>query len=136
MTSMYDTDFNEKLAEALKKIPEFEVPEFAGFVKSSPNRERPPFDVDFWYKRVASILRQLYIRKIVGVNRLKTRYGGKKNRGGKPSRFMKAGGKIIRTIFQQAEKAGLVEKATGKKVGRSLTSQGRKLIEGVEKNGS
>jgi len=132
MTSIYDLDFNVKLAEALKKIPEFEVPEFMDYVKSSPNKQRPPFDADFWYKRAASILRQLYIRKVVGVNRLKTRYGGKKNRGQKPEKFTKAGGKIIRTILQQAEKAGLVEKISGKKVGRSLTAQGRKLIEGIE----
>ncbi len=129
MVDIHDKDFNLKLAEALKKLGELKKPEFMDYVKSSPSKERPPVDEDFWFKRAASILRQIYIRKIVGVNRLRTRYGSKKNRGKKPERFMKSGGKIIRLILQQAEKAGLVEKISTKKKGRSLTKHGRKLIE-------
>jgi small subunit ribosomal protein S19e len=128
-------EYNLKLAEALKGIPEFKEPEWAKFVKSSPSKERPIEDVDFWYKRAASILRQIYKKKIVGVNRLRTRYGSKKNRGMKPERFVKAGGKIIRTILQQADKAGLTEtikeiKGTReKRPGRKLTEKGKKFLE-------
>ena len=89
------------------------------------------FDNDFWYKRAASILRQIYIRKNIGVNRLKVRYGGKKNRGVKPSEFRKGSGKIIRTILQQAEKAGFVEK-TEKPKGRKLTEKGKKFLESIK----
>ena len=102
-------EYNLKLAEALKKIPEFEKPEWVEFVKSSPSKERPIDDPDFWHKRAASILRQIYKKKIVGVNRLRTKYGSKKNRGFKPEAFKKAGGKIIRTILQQSDKAGFTE---------------------------
>ena len=126
-------EYNLKLAEALKKIPEFEKPEWIEFVKSGPSRERPIEDEDFWYKRAASILRQIYKRQSVGVNRLKTRYGSKKDRGMKPEKFKKAGGKIIRTILQQADKAGLTELAEDKlnkrKLGRKLTEKGIKFIE-------
>ena len=105
--SIYNLDpreLNNKLAEQLKNIDEFKTPEWALFVKSSVARERPPFEEDFWYKRTASILRQIYIRKIVGVERMRTRYGGKKDRGQKPSRFVKGGGKIIRTIFNKEKR--------------------------------
>lgn len=132
---MYDLDpqeYNEKLAVALKKIKEFEMPEWVGFVKTSTARERPAFDDDFWYKRAASILRQIAIRKVVGVGRLRTRYGGKKDRGNKPEEFRKGGGKIIRVILQQAEQAGFVEKIKGKKSGRKLTEQGKKFLEDVK----
>lgn len=126
-------EYNLKLAEALKKIPEFKKPEWIEFVKSGPSRERPIEDEDFWYKRAASILRQIYKRQSVGVNRLKTRYGSKKDRGMKPEKFKKAGGKIIRTILQQADKAGLTELAEDKlnkrKLGRKLTEKGIKFIE-------
>jgi len=125
-------EFNEKLAKALKEIPEFEMPEWANFVKTSVARERPPQDKDFWHKRTASILRQLYIHKVVGVNRMKTRYGGKKDRGARRSRFRKGSGKIIRTILQQAEKAGFVEKAKEKRSGRRLTNYGRKFLEDIK----
>ena len=138
---VYDFDqqeYNLKLAEALKKIPEFKQPEWVGFVKSSPSRERPIDDPDFWYKRAASILRQIYRKKVVGVNRLKTKYGGKKNRGSKPEKFKKAGGKIIRTILQQADKAGFTEIAKAikgvreRRPGRQLTQKGREFLEGIK----
>ncbi len=126
-------EYNLKLAEALKKIPEFKKPEWVEFVKSGTGKERPIEDKDFWYKRAASILRQIYIKKIVGVNRLRTRYGSKKKRGIKPERFRKSGGKIIRTILQQADKAGFTEifKEKGKKAGRQLTEKGKKFLENI-----
>jgi small subunit ribosomal protein S19e len=131
-------EYNLKLAEALKNIPEFKEPEWAKFVKSSPSKERPIEDENFWYKRAASVLRQIYKKGIVGVNRLRTRYGSKKNRGMKPERFVKAGGKIIRTIMQQADQAGFTEKikeikgTKEKKPGRKLTEKGKRFMEELE----
>jgi small subunit ribosomal protein S19e len=122
--------YNKNLAEALKKLPEFHPPEWIDFVKTSAHKLRPTSEQDFWHKRSASILRQIYVKEIVGVNRLRSRYGGRKKRGVKPSEFRKAGGKIIRTILQQAEKAGLIEKAKqGKKSGRKLTQKGKEFLE-------
>jgi len=124
--------FIPALAEALKKIPEFEVPEWAQFVKSGVAKARPPVDVDFWYTRTASILRQMYIKGVVGVGKLRTRYGSKMNRGGRPDKFRKASGKIIRVILQQAEAAGLVEKVLRMQHGRRLTQAGRDLLDSIE----
>jgi len=128
-------EYNLKLAEALKKVPEFKMPEWAGFVKSGSAKERPIDDEDFWYKRAASILRQIYKKNIVGVNRLRTKYGSKKNRGMKPEAFKKAGGKIIRTILQQSDEAGFTEIAKtikgvrSRKPGRQLTEKGKAFME-------
>ncbi|NCN98654.1 30S ribosomal protein S19e [Candidatus Pacearchaeota archaeon CG_4_10_14_0_2_um_filter_35_33] len=124
--------YNNLLAEALKKMEEFEEPEWVCLVKSGPHNSRPTNDENFWYKRAASVLRQIYLRGVVGVERLRTRYGGRKERGVKPSEFRKGGGKIIRTILQQAEKAGFIEKATGSKKGRQLTEKGKEFMEGVQ----
>lgn len=120
------------LAEALKQIETFNVPEWAIYVKSGVSRERPPADEDFWYTRAASILRQLYIKGVVGVGKLRTRYGSRKDRGGRPDKFKKSGGKIIRVILQQAEAAGLVEKVTRLQHGRRLTQAGRDLLDSIE----
>ena len=131
-------EYNLKLAEALKKIPEFAMPEWVQFVKSGPAKERPIDDPDFWHKRAASILKQVYKKKIVGVVRLRTKYGSKKNRGFKPEKFKKAGGKIIRVILQQADAAGFTEIAKAvrgvrsKKPGRQLTEKGKAFMEGVK----
>ena len=133
--SVYDIKpdvFNDELAKALKNMPEFKMPDWAAFVKTSVSKERPPVEKDFWYKRAASILRQIYIKGIVGVGRLRTRYGSKKNRGVKPERFKKGSGKIIRVILQQAETAGLLEKYKGKKSGRQLTEKGREFLDSIE----
>ena len=121
------------LAEALKEEEEFVKPEWVSLVKTSVHKMRPSIDEDFWYKRAASILRQIYIRGLVGVERLRTRYGGRKKRGSRPPEFRKAGGKIIRTILQQAESAGFVEKSKEKKAGRILTEKGRKFMEDLVK---
>ncbi|MFA5173679.1 MAG: 40S ribosomal protein S19 [Candidatus Pacearchaeota archaeon] len=134
---LYELDYNEynaKVAEVLKTMPEFKMPEWAAFVKTGVSRNRPPVDNDFWYKRASSILRQIYVRKVLGVNRLRTRYGSRKNRGMKPERFQKASGKIIRVILQQAESAGLIEKYNmpGKRAGRILTEKGKELLEGIK----
>ena len=124
--------YNKELAEALKKVSEFKKPEWIDLVKTSSNKKRPSTDEDFWYKRAASILRQIYARKIVGVERLRTRYGGRKNRGAKPAKFRKGGGKIVRTILQQAEAAGFIEKVKSKKSGRQLTAKGKELMESIK----
>jgi len=131
-------EYNLKLAEALKKIPEFNKPGWAEFVKSGPAKERPIDDPDFWHKRAASILRFIYVNKTVGVNKLRTRYGSKKNRGMRPEKFFKAGGKIQRVILQQADKAGLTEIAKPikgikkRKSGRQLTKKGIEFLEGIK----
>ena len=141
MNPVYDIgaqEYNVKLAEALKDVPEFEKPEWVEFVKSGPAKERPIDDDDFWYKRAASVLRQIYRNGIVGVSRLRTKYGSKKNRGAAPERFKRAGGKIIRTILQQCDKAGFTEIAQAvkgvrsKKPGRQLTEKGKEFLEGVK----
>jgi len=129
--------YNAMLAQALKKISEFEKPEWADFVKSGPAKERPIEDENFWYKRAASILRQIYLKKVVGVNRFRTKYGSKKNRGFKPEKFRKAGGKIIRTILQQSDKAGFTEiikpvkGVRERKPGRQLTQKGKEFLESI-----
>lgn len=127
-------EYNIKLAEILKSLPEFKQPEWSFFVKTGISKDRPPQEDDFWFKRAASILRQIYINKVVGVNRLRTRYGSKKNRGMKPERFKKSSGKIIRVILQQAEGAGILEKHNipGKRAGRKITDKGKELLEGVK----
>ena len=125
--------YNKILAEALKKIPEFKKPEWIDFVKTGTNKQRPTSEENFWHQRAASILRQIYIKGIVGVKRLRTRYGGRKDRGMKPAKFVKGGGKIIRVILQQADAAGFTEKVKSKKSGRQLTIKGKNFMESLAK---
>lgn len=134
--SVYETpaaEYNTKLAAKLKEMTEFKMPEWALFVKTSMANIRPPESSDYWYIRAASILRQIYTHGIVGVNRLRTKYGSKKNRGSRPEIFAKASGKMIRVMLQQAEKAGFLEKVKeGKRFGRRLTKSGKQFLEAIK----
>jgi len=85
--SVYSVEGGEyivKLASKLKTLKEFEMPEWAYYVKTGISKERPPVNPDWWFIRAASILRQIYLNEIVGVQRLRTRYGGRKNKGKMP----------------------------------------------------
>ena len=126
-------EYNSKLAEALKKIPEFKQPEWAQFTKTGIAKQRPPQEPDFWYKRSASILRQIYINKVVGVNRLKTRYGSKQNRGHKPEAYQEGSGKIIRVILQQLEQKQFIkQEAKGAHKGRVIAPKGKSFLDKIK----
>lgn len=138
MTKVFEIEakeYNLKLAEALKEIPEISQPEWSLFIKSGPSKQRPIEDENFWHKRTASILRQIYLNKVVGVNRLRTKYGSKDARGSRPEEYKKSSGKIIRTILQQCDKAGLtqivkdVSGVRSSRPGRQLTNKGKEFLE-------
>ncbi|MEI7719000.1 MAG: 40S ribosomal protein S19 [archaeon] len=124
--------FNVALVAELKNLPEIKAPEWSFFVKSGLSKQRVPESPDFWFIRTASILRQLYLNGVVGVERLRTRYGGRKNRGARPAKFKRASGKMIRLMLQQSEKAGLVEKVKDKQFGRRLTKKGRDFLDAIK----
>ena len=119
------------MAERLRSMKEFEMPDWAAYVKTSMAKMRPPETDDWWYTRAASILRKVYVKGIVGVERLRNEYGSRKKRGMRPEKFFRASGKIIRTILQQATKAGLMEHIKEKKTGRRLTKKGKEYLETI-----
>lgn len=122
-------EFIEKLAEELKGVDEFKPPQWALFVKTGRHKERPPAETDWWYVRAAAVLRSVYKLQPIGVQKLRTKYGGKKNRGYKPEHFYKGSGNIIRKILQQSEKAGFVKKGQkGIHKGRLLTTKGKGIL--------
>ena len=135
MTTMYDAEPQElinKAAEELKKIPEIKAPSWAQFVKTGMHKERPPVDEDWWYVRSASVLRNIYRYGPVGVSKLRTKYGGKKNRGVKKEHFYKGSGNILRKALQQLEKAGFVKFAEkGVHKGRIITPKGKSFLDKI-----
>jgi small subunit ribosomal protein S19e len=135
MVNIFDVsqkELVEELAKDIEKMPDFKPPEWARFVKTGRFKERPPAKDNWWYMRTASVLRNLYKKGPIGVSKLRTLYGGKKNRGVEPERFYKGSGNITRKILQQLEKAQLgrqVEKGVHK--GRVITPKGRSLVDKV-----
>jgi len=128
---MIDTVSQQKLVIALSsELKSFiEMPEWAKFAKTGAHRETLPKNPDWWFIRAASILRVINNKGPVGVGKLRTRYGGRKNRGVRPDRFALASGKVIRTILQQLETAELIKKAkVGTHKGRISTPKGVSIL--------
>lgn len=135
MTIMYDVDSQEliiKAAQELKKLPDIKPPAWAPFVKTGMHKERPPVESDWWYMRSASVLRTIYRLGPIGVSKLRTKYGGKKNNGVKKEHFYKGSGNILRKSLQQLERAGFVKFAEkGVHKGRIITPKGKSFLDKI-----
>ncbi len=125
---------NVSKSELIKALaPQMKVlikkPDWAEFVKTGIFKERPPVDSDWWYMRAASMLLKIQRLQPVGVSKLRTKYGGRKNRGVAPEHFFKGSGKILRVILQQLETAGLLkQEKKSLRRGRLLTAKAQSLI--------
>lgn len=131
MAVVYDvpaTLFVAKAGQKLKETGKVQAPEWVADVKTGSHRQLPPTQQDWFYTRCASILRRIYVDGPVGVQRLRSLYGGRKNRGVRPDRHERSGGSIIRDALQQLEKAGLVKQVKG---GRIVTAQGMAFLDKV-----
>ncbi|MFH1780133.1 MAG: 40S ribosomal protein S19 [Candidatus Micrarchaeota archaeon] len=117
------------IAGELKKIESLKPPEWVGLVKAGAGNERLPESPDFWYHRLASILLTVYKRGPVGTERLRNKYGERKEH--KVSRFhhRKAGGKIIRLGLQKLEMISFIKQNEAKKKGRVIAPKGLSFLE-------
>jgi len=127
MQKYAEKDIVNHAAEKLKAV--LKAPEWAAYVKTGMSRERPPSQEDWWFYRAASILRNVNRFGPVGTQKLRTRYGGKKNRGVKTEHFYKGSGKVIRQVLQDLEKEGLIkQEARGVHKGRIITPKGKAIL--------
>jgi small subunit ribosomal protein S19e len=131
MVTIYEVPaaiLNREIVSELKNIDELKPPAWASFVKTGVFREKSPTDPDWWYVRLASLLRKIYVYGPIGVNRLRIKYGGRQRKGNRREHFKKGAGKIIRFGLQQLETLGLVEKKDAKS-GRIISAKGRSLMD-------
>ena len=103
-------------------------PGWVELVKTGPSKELPPQDIDWFYVRAASVARHIYLRKTVGVGRLRKVHGSAKNRGSRPSKHVDASGSVDRKIVQALEKIGVVE-LDEDKGGRRITEAGQRDLD-------
>jgi small subunit ribosomal protein S19e len=130
MTTVYDVPSKELIDEIAKKLQSnnsINLPKENVSSRTSVDRENPPMERNWWYTRCASILRKIYIDNGIGVEHLRAKYGGKKDRGSKPYKALSGSGTIVRRALQQLEKAGYVTRIKGK--GRVLTPKGRSFMD-------
>ncbi len=133
MTTPHDVPaqkFIDRLAKYLKEnVEEVQPPTWASVAKTGSHVEKQPQNPDWWYTRSASVLRKVYVHGPIGLENLRSDYGGRKGFHVCPNHAAKAGGSNIRKILQQLEAAGLVE--TRRPQGRVMAPRGRKLLQEV-----
>lgn len=130
MTTVYDVPAKELIDAVAKKLENetaIQIPKENIYSRTGVHKENPPVEKNWWYIRCASILRKIYMKNIIGIEHLRSEFGGKKDRGSKPYKAASGSGSIIRRALQQLEKAGYVSKIKGK--GRMLTSKGRSFLD-------
>ncbi|TGZ84349.1 ribosomal protein S19e [Ascodesmis nigricans] len=132
MTGVRDVDaqkFIDAYAAFLKRQGKLPVPGWVDTVKTGSNRELPPQSMDWYYIRAASVARHVYLRKSVGVGRLRKYHGGTKNRGSRPSHHVDASGSVDRKVMQSLEKIGVLEE--GPNGGRRISQQGQRDLDRI-----
>jgi small subunit ribosomal protein S19e len=83
-----------------------------------------------FYVRAASVARHVYLRKTVGVGRLRKVHGSTKNRGSAPSHHVDASGAVDRKVMQALEQIGVLEKDEDKG-GRRVTQSGQRDLDRI-----
>ena len=130
MTTVFDVPAGqlvEALTTKLRGIDSVKAAEWTRFAKTGRHTEKSPANSDWWHRRVASVLRKVYVMGPIGTSRLAAEFGGAADRGSKPNRAVKGSGSATRMALQQLEKAGLVQNVRNR--GRIVSSKGRSLVD-------
>ena len=97
-------------------------------MQTSNSNELPPQSADWFYVRAAAVARHVYLRKTVGVGKLRKVHGSTKNRGSRPNHHVDASGSVDRKVMQALEKIGVLEQDDDKG-GRRITQSGQRDLD-------
>lgn len=119
-----------ELSKRLSEDKRIKEPDWTAFLKAGIHRENSWEQEDWYFVRLASTLRKLYINGAIGISRLSAQYGDATDRGSKRYHPEKGSRFIIRDMFHTLETLGLVKKTA---TGRVLSPEGQKLLDQVAK---
>ena len=119
-----------KLASEFKE-KDVKMPEWVNYLKDGIGREKSWVQDDWYYTRMASIMRKVALNSSIGISRLSQEYGSRQDRGTKRYHPVEGSRYIVRNILQSLEKLGYLKNDT--KIGRSLTPAGQSLVDKAAK---
>jgi small subunit ribosomal protein S19e len=125
--------FIERVAKYLKEnVEQVQPPAWAAVAKTGSHTEKQPQAPAWWYTRSASVLRKVYVHGPIGLEKLRSDYGGRKGFRVSPNHASKAGGSNIRKILQQLESAGFIQ--ITRPQGRIMAPKGRKILQEISQD--
>ncbi len=119
-----------KLASEFKE-KDVKMPEWVNYLKDGIGKEKSWVQDDWYYTRMASIMRKVALNSSIGISRLSQEYGSRQDRGTKRYHPVEGSRYIVRNILQALEKLGYLKNDT--KIGRSLTPAGQSLVDKAAK---
>ena len=128
MANVNDVDGSALIKKVSEKLKSAGVakPAYVEYVKTGAGKERVPFDIDFYFVRCASLLRQVYLNGPIGVSRLRTRYGARKGHTVHRHHHKRSGGSVIKDAFDSLEKLNYIKKTPK---GRVITPTGKSFMD-------
>ncbi|KAI7257358.1 40S ribosomal protein [Hortaea werneckii] len=122
--------FINAYAAFLKRQGKLPIPGWTDTVKTGHSKELPPQSIDWFYVRAAAVARHIYMRKTVGVGRMRKVHGSVKNRGVRPGHHVDASGSVDRKVMQALEKINVLEQDEDKG-GRRITQSGQRDLDRI-----
>lgn len=119
-----------ELALQFGEMKNIEEPEWTLYTKSGVHKEKGWTQEDWYYRRLASTLRKVYVNGGIGIGRLSEQYGGKKDGGSKPYHPAAGSRSIVRHMFNKLEELGLIKKSEN---GRVITPAGQAMLDKASK---
>ncbi|MCK4367114.1 MAG: 30S ribosomal protein S19e [Thermoplasmata archaeon] len=130
MTTAYDVPAErliDIIATQFKRESKVQPPEWSAFAKTGVHKEKSPAQDDWWYTRLAAVLRKVYTDGPIGSERMAALFGGKEDRGVKPSKARAGSRAVARHCLKQLEELGYV--SVVEKKGRRISPAGQSLLD-------
>ncbi|WUR02176.1 ribosomal protein eS19 [Vairimorpha necatrix] len=115
------TDFVNILKKSLQSNTDITLPKDHDILKTSTGKENCPVSDDWYYARMAAILNLIAKKGNMTVEEACVEFGNYKNRGRRPSMFVKADEMFMKSIFENLEKIGYLKE-------NKLTSNAKEII--------
>ncbi len=132
MTTAYDVPADhliDRAAAELKATGKVGPPGWASFARTGIHTEKAPQQPDWWYRRLAAVLRKVYTMGPIGGSRMAAEFGGRRDGGSAPYHPRRGSGSVTRECLQQLEALGLITKAESR--GRRVTPAGQKMLDNL-----
>lgn len=118
-------DFIDALSDYLISSNKVKLPENYDILKTGYGREHAPEDRNWYYIRLASIVRKIILKGRVSHGKLAADYGNRKDRGVRPSKKTGAGKYLIDTALKNLESMGWINWSQGNDI---LTSSAKEIL--------